>query len=78
MGPFDELIAALAGLVPAAAESAEAQLALTAADLQVDVPLESRIVDGGRLLASLPRGRVATGFDPPLGRMRARFRAEAP
>ena len=42
-------------------------VAVTAADL--DLPVESTLAADGRCLATIPRGRTATGFDPPLGRL---------
>jgi hypothetical protein len=49
--------------------------ALAVTGVEVDVPLEAAIGSTG-LAASLPRGRMATGFDPPLARLRLRLELE--
>jgi hypothetical protein len=64
---LDHLLAGVGALAPAPPSG----LALTR--LELDLPLEVRIGDGAVLLASLPRGRLATGFDLPRGRIRARL-----
>lgn len=69
MTGIDHLLAGVGALAPAASSG----LALTSVEL--DLPLEARIGDGAVLLASLPRGRLATGFDLPRGRIRARLEA---
>ena len=43
--------------------------------VDVDLPVESRLGDDGALEVSPPRGRLATGFDLPHARLRARFTA---
>lgn len=40
---------------------------LVVSSVELEIPIESRIDEHGRLEASWPRGRVGTGFDPPLG-----------
>lgn len=42
---------------------------LVVSSVDLEIPIESRIDDHGRLEASWPRGRFGTGFDPPLGAM---------
>lgn len=42
-------------------------------EVHLDLPIEARIVRGGNVLMSLPRGKLATGFDPPHGRLRVRL-----
>ncbi len=69
MQAFGELIVHLASLVPERASAPGAALEVQVSALEVTLPLESRIEHGGELLASLPRGRMATGFDPPLGQL---------
>jgi hypothetical protein len=44
--------------------------------VDLDVPVESRFTRDG-VEMTLPRNRLATGFDPPLGRLRARFERSA-
>jgi hypothetical protein len=69
---LDQLIGDLAALAPAALSANGVSLVTSALDL--DLPIEALIANG--LRASLPRGRLATGFDPPLCRLRARFETE--
>ena len=78
MRPFGEILAALAGLAPTVSGSAAEGARLVASQLAVELPMEARIGQGGELTASLPRGRLATGFDPLLGRVTARFEVVAP
>ena len=59
-----------AGLPADAADPSGTKVIVTAAELEL--PLEARIEASG-LRATLPRGRLATGFWSPLGRMRACF-----
>jgi hypothetical protein len=35
--------------------------------VELTLPVETHLEPGGRFLASAPRGRIATGFDPPHG-----------
>ena len=42
-------------------------------EVRLDLPVEARIVRGGHVLMSLPRGKLATGFDWPHGRLRVRL-----
>lgn len=53
-------------------------LVVSVVELAFDLPMEAQIGDAGQLLVSAPRGRLATGFDPQHGRLRARFVREAP
>ena len=39
-------------------------------EVRMDLPVEARIVRGGELEMSLPRGMLRTGFGMPLGRLR--------
>ncbi len=73
MRPVGELVEALAAELTPRLESGAAGLALEVTRLEVDAPIEARIGAEMGLAASLPRGRLATGFDPPLGHLRARF-----
>lgn len=65
----------LAGSVAGGAGGLEEGARLRVTSLELDVPIESRLV-GGVLEASLPRGLISTGFDPPHGRLSARFAVE--
>lgn len=71
--PLAEVLSAVTGPLPLEAGGAAAGARVTVSTLDVDLPLEMRIGDGAELRASLPRGRMATGFDLPLGRLVAHF-----
>ena len=73
-----DLLVQLISRMPAHVASSEALLALQTTALDLTVPIESRIVPDGELQASLPRGLLRTGFDPPLGQMVARFEVNSP
>jgi hypothetical protein len=68
-----DLLVDLAASLAHGAGAPEASIVVTSVDLTL--PLEARIARGGELLASLPRGRLATGFQMPHGRLAARFTA---
>lgn len=65
----DVLIDLLGELSPTLRRDEEATGVLVVG-VDLDVPLETRISSRG-LEATVPRGRLATGFDVPLGRLRA-------
>lgn len=73
MRSLAEVVAEIVALVPAGADAAEHGLAVQVTSLEITCPIEARIGAGGTLLASPPRGRLATGFDLPHARLRARF-----
>ena len=73
MRPFSELLVAITDLIPARIASMEAGIALDVSTFDVDFPIEARIHHDAELRTSLPRGRLATGFDPLLGRVAVRF-----
>jgi hypothetical protein len=75
---FAELLAATVGPLPLEAGNAAVGARVAVSALDLDVPLEIRIDDGAELRVSLPRGRLATGFDPPHGRLAAHFDLVAP
>jgi hypothetical protein len=68
--PLADLLVGVTAALPIAA-GGETGISVVAMDL--DLPVETRIDRGGELHASLPRGRMATGFDLPHGRVVARF-----
>jgi hypothetical protein len=76
VSPFGAFLAQLAERVAGSAGGADEGVRLRVTSLDLDVPIESRIVGGGLLEASLPRGLMATGFDLPHGRVSARFTVE--
>jgi hypothetical protein len=63
----------LADSILARAGGAEEGVAIHVTRVDLDVPCEMRINARAGLDASMPRGRMATGFDPPLGQLRAVF-----
>lgn len=72
MTAFEHLVVALAASVPSRAAGPAGTLAVQVTDLRLDLPLEARF-DVTGLLATLPRGLLATGFDRPLDRVRLTF-----
>lgn len=51
-------------------------LELAVDEVRLDLPVEARIVRGGAVEMSLPRGMLATGFSVPHGRLRLRLAGE--
>jgi hypothetical protein len=47
-------------------------------EARLDLPLEARLASGGEVAASLPRWRLATGFEPVLSRLGLRVVEEEP
>ncbi len=70
---FERLLLTLADATAQGAGDPGYGVRVAVDDAHVTVPIESRIASDARLLATLPRGRLATGFQIPLGRVRARF-----
>ncbi len=48
---------------------------LVVSGVELELPIESRL-DAGVMRASWPRGRMITGFDPPLGTLAVSFAVE--
>lgn len=72
-----ELLVGLVAAIPPHGDGDGAGLVVDALD--VTLPIEARLTPDGTLRATAPRGRRASGFDPELGTLSARFeRAEAP
>ena len=71
---IEQLLVDLAGSILARAGSPEDGVAIRITRIDIDVPCELRLNKHAGLDASMPRGRLATGFDPPLGQIRAVFR----
>jgi hypothetical protein len=76
LNTFSQLIEALVDGLPQPTGSISAGVIVRATDVDLTLPIESRIQDGAVLHASLPRGRMATGFEMPIGRLSARFQSE--
>jgi hypothetical protein len=73
---LEELLVTLADDLAPDAGSADEGLLVHATDVDLDLPMEAVIAPDGRLLATLPRSRIATGFDPPAARLSVRMRRE--
>jgi hypothetical protein len=71
--PLAELLGAVTAALPLEAGSVAAGASVAVSALDLDLPLEARIEDGAELRVSLPRGRLSTGFDVPLGRLVAHY-----
>lgn len=76
MRPLDELLADVVGALVGQFEAASAEHRVV--DLDLTLPIESRFATGTGLLASLPRGRMLTGFQVAATRMRLRLDWRAP
>jgi hypothetical protein len=70
---FAELLVGLLEAVPLSAGGPDAGIALAVESLEVSLPIEARLGPGGALLASFPRGRLATRLDPAHGRLATVF-----
>ncbi|MFH1465884.1 MAG: hypothetical protein ABIO70_15965 [Pseudomonadota bacterium] len=46
--------------------------------VELALPVEARLDGAGRIVATLPRGRLVTGFMVPPGRLRVSFTRGAP
>jgi hypothetical protein len=68
-----DLLIDLVDAVPISGGGPEVGIDLEVESMEVELPIETCLGDGGRLLASFPRGRMATRFDPALARVAARF-----
>ena len=69
MNPLGELLRSLLDAVPLDAGGAEAGIRLEVDQIELAIPIESRLARDGRFLACVPRGRIATGFDLPHGEL---------
>jgi hypothetical protein len=67
MTSLEDLLIALLDAAPRGAGAAGAGLRVEVDAIELAIPIESRLARDGRFLASAPRGRIATGFDPPHG-----------
>jgi len=53
-------------------------LGIEVTEVRMDLPVEARIVHGGAVEMSLPRGQLRTGFGVPHGRLRLLLVSEGP
>ncbi len=70
---IEHVLANLVESILARAGGPEDGVALRVTRFDLEVPCEMRLNRHAGLDASMPRGRLATGFDPPLGQIRAVF-----
>jgi hypothetical protein len=70
---LEQYLVELADSVLEQAGGPEHGVAIHVTQVDVSLPVESRFAEGGSLEVSPPRGRLATGFDAPHARLRARF-----
>ena len=71
---FEDLIVGLMELVPLTAGDPEKDgTSIAVTELEITTPIEARLENDGLLKSTLPRGRMATGFDAPHSRLYARF-----
>lgn len=70
MRRLEDLIVTLAEELPTEAGSPELGVRVAATELDLDLPIEASLSEDCECLASLPRGRFASGFTPPHGRVR--------
>ncbi|HVI36876.1 MAG TPA: hypothetical protein VM684_11645 [Gaiellales bacterium] len=78
MSPLEMLLMELAGSIPDGAGSAAEGVRVEVGSAELSLPIESRLGQDGALYACTPRGRQATGFDAPLGRLRISLLRGAP
>lgn len=71
MMTLDALVLAVIGDLAFA--DPELHLGLTVDEVEVSLPIESRIGADGRLHATAPRSRLRTGFDNPHGELSLGF-----
>ena len=67
MSSLEELLAGLLDAVPFGAGDAGAGICVEVEAIELALPIEARLGRDGRFLAGVPRGQLATGFDPPHG-----------
>ncbi len=73
MRAFSDLVSDMVDLIPATSGGPDDGIALDVTSIEITLPIEARITDDGALVASAPRGRMATGFTIPHAHVRARF-----
>lgn len=73
MMSLDDLVCHLSEGLPLSASDKAGNECLAVETVQLKLPAEWKIVENGELKGSLPRGRLATGFDPCMGRLFINF-----
>ncbi len=74
MTPIEQLVEELADAFGGSTPEVPG-MAIEVTEVQVDLPVEAKIVGGGAVEMSLPRGQLATGWAMPHGRLRMRLEA---
>lgn len=69
MTPLELFLVDLVDSMPDGAGSAAQGVRVEVGSAELMLPLESRLGRGAALFACAPRGRQATGFDAPIGRL---------
>lgn len=73
MQRFEDLVLEFAESIPLGTRDIGASFEVIVDEVQLDIPIESRIGTNGHLQATAPRGRLATGFDIPHGRVQLKL-----
>jgi hypothetical protein len=68
--PLEQFLDALVDAFVAPATHDVPGLGIRVAEVRLDLPVEARLAGGASVELSLPRGRLATGFDRPRSRIR--------
>lgn len=76
MTHLEELITSLAAGIPDDAGDAAAGVRVEITSVDLAVPIETHVGGDGLVRASLPRGRLATGYDVLLSQLVMRFDRE--
>jgi hypothetical protein len=75
---IEHVLVDLADSILARAGGSEDGIEVHVTRFDLEVPCELRLNARAGMDASMPRGRLATGFDPPLGQLRAMFQEGDP
>ena len=78
MNPLELLLMELVDSIPEGAGSAAQGVRVEVDSAELTLPVEARLGRAGALFACAPRGRQATGFDAPVGRLGISLRRGAP